>query len=286
MAKKGGLGKGLSALVESTVEEVQGEAAPGALAELPVSKIRRNAHQPRVNFDEEELADLTNSIAQVGILQPIVVRPDGDAYEIVAGERRYQAACKLGLENVPVVVREIDENESLELALIENIQRSDLNCIEEARAYKELMQRTGLTQDKLAKKMAKSRSAVANALRLLDLPEEVQQYVFEGKLTAGHARAILGVPSADKRIMVANKVIEGKLSVRQTESLVALFSVEQADKSPRPTMPTSFKKAAKHLRQELNTNVKIKQVRGTYKIEIDFSDEDDLMRLVNLMATE
>lgn len=286
MAKKTGLGKGLSALVESTVEEVQGEKVAGPVTELSVREIHRNEHQPRVIFNEEELSDLADSIKQVGILQPIVVRPEGDGYEIVAGERRFQAACKLGLETVPVVVRSIDQNESLELALIENIQRSDLNSIEEARAYREVMERAGLTQEQLAKRLSKSRSSIANALRLLDLPEEVQQMVFQGKLTAGHARAILGVPSADKRIMVANKVIEGKLSVRQTESLVALFSVEQADKSPRPTLPATFKRVARRLRQELNTNVKIKQTHGKYKIEIDFADEDDLKRLVDLMRAE
>ena len=144
----------------------------------------------------------------------------------------------------------------------------------------------GMTQEQLSKKISKSRSAISNALRLLDLPEEVQQLVFDGSLSAGHARAILGVPSDDKRVMIAQKVVRDRLSVRQTESLVALFSVEQADKSPRPTLPTSFKKVARKLRQDLSTNVKIKQVQGKYKIEIEFADEDDLTRLVGLMHAE
>ena len=220
------------------------------------------------------------------MLQPIIVRPVGKGYEIIAGERRYQAARRVGLKTVPAIVKEIDDDASLELALIENIQRSDLNSIEEARAYKELLARTGMTQEQLSKKISKSRSAISNALRLLDLPEEVQQLVFDGSLSAGHARAILGVPSDDKRVMIAQKVVRDRLSVRQTESLVALFSVEQADKSPRPTLPTSFKKVARKLRQDLSTNVKIKQVQGKYKIEIEFADEDDLTRLVGLMHAE
>lgn len=286
MAKKTGLGKGLSALVEQTIEEVQVDEVVGAATEIAVDKIVRNPKQPRTHFDESELSDLAASIEQVGVLQPIIVRPVGKGYEIIAGERRYQAARRVGLKTVPAIVKEIDDDASLELALIENIQRSDLNSIEEARAYKELLARTGMTQEQLSKKISKSRSAISNALRLLDLPEEVQQLVFDGSLSAGHARAILGVPSDDKRVMIAQKVVRDRLSVRQTESLVALFSVEQADKSPRPTLPTSFKKVARKLRQDLSTNVKIKQVQGKYKIEIEFADEDDLTRLVGLMHAE
>ncbi len=286
MAKKTGLGKGLSALVEQTIEEVQGDEVVGVATEIAVDKIVRNPKQPRTHFDESELSDLAASIEQVGVLQPIIVRPVGKGYEIIAGERRYQAARRVGLKTVPAIVKEIDDDASLELALIENIQRSDLNSIEEARAYKELLARTGMTQEQLSKKISKSRSAISNALRLLDLPEEVQQLVFDGSLSAGHARAILGVPSDDKRVMIAQKVVRDRLSVRQTESLVALFSVEQADKNPRPTLPTSFKKVARKLRQDLSTNVKIKQVQGKYKIEIEFADEDDLTRLVGLMHAE
>lgn len=286
MAKKGGLGKGLSSLITESFEEAQLDQPEGAVLELQTSVIHRNPNQPRVYFDEGDLEDLAGSIAQVGILQPIIVRPDTTGYEIIAGERRYQAACKLGLETVPVIIKEIDDSKSLEIALVENIQRSNLNSIEEARAYRELIERTGITQEQLAETLSKSRSSITNALRLLDLPEEVQELVFYGDLTAGHARAILGVPSQEMRIKLARKVVDEKLSVRKTESLVALFSVEQADKSPRPVMPISFKKVAKQLRQDLQTNVKIKQVRGKYKIEIEFADADDLERLVSVMHTD
>lgn len=286
MVKKTGLGKGLSALVEQTIEEVQGEQIGAPIREVDVECVHRNPNQPRVYFDENELAELAGSIEQIGILQPIIVRPVDDGYEIIAGERRYQAARKAGLKTVPVIVRDMDDTSSLEVALVENIQRADLNSIEEARAYRELITRTGMTQEQLSKKIAKSRSSISNALRLLELPDEVQELVISGALSAGHARTILGVPSDDKRIMVARKVVDGKLSVRQTESLVALFSVEQADKSPRPTLPNSFKRTARRLRQDLNRNVKIKQVQGKYKIEIEFADEDDLNRLVGLIKPE
>lgn len=284
MAKKtGGLGKGLSALIGETVEETQTESTPTQPQELAIEDVHRNPNQPRVYFDEGDLEELASSITQVGILQPIIVRPDGTGYEIIAGERRYQAACKAGMKTVPVIIKYIDETTSLELALIENIQRSNLNTIEEARAYRELIERTGITQEELAKTLSKSRSSITNTLRLLDLPTEVQELVFYGDLTAGHARAILGVPSEEMRIKLARKIVDEKLSVRQAESLVALFSVEQSEKSPRPSVPTSFKKIAKQMRQDLQTNVKIKQVRGKYKIEIEFADEDDLERLVSVM---
>ena len=285
MAKKGGLGKGLSALVEQTVTEAGVEEGM-PVVELDVALVHRNPGQPRVYFDQDDLQELSDSIKNVGVLQPILVRKDQEGYEIVAGERRYQAACMAGLKDIPAIVREMSDVESLEIALIENIQRSNLNSIEEARAYRDLLEKTGMTQDELGKKIAKSRSTVTNVLRLLDLPEEVQNLVFDGSLSAGHARAILGASSDEKRIMIAKKVAEEKLSVRQTESLVALFSMEQSEKSPRPTVPHSFKKVAKRLREDLRTNVKIKQVKGTYKIEIDFNDEDDLNRLLSLIDKE
>ncbi len=285
MAKKGGLGKGLSALVEQTVTEAGVEEGV-PVVELDVALVHRNPGQPRVYFDQDDLQELSDSIKNVGVLQPILVRKDQEGYEIVAGERRYQAACMAGLKDIPAIVREMSDVESLEIALIENIQRSNLNSIEEARAYRDLLEKTGMTQDELGKKIAKSRSTVTNVLRLLDLPEEVQNLVFDGSLSAGHARAILGASSDEKRIMIAKKVAEEKLSVRQTESLVALFSMEQSEKSPRPTVPHSFKKVAKRLREDLRTNVKIKQVKGTYKIEIDFNDEDDLNRLLSLIDKE
>lgn len=282
MAKKSGLGRGLGLLVGEADAETAGMRPDST---LPISEIKPNKGQPRKTFRPEELAELTDSIKQNGILQPLLVRKKGSGYEIVAGERRYQAAKAAGLSEVPVVIREISDDEVFKLALIENLQRSDLSPLEEAQGYRQLIKEKGLTQEELAKILSKSRSAITNTLRLLDLPEEVQGLVEEGKLTAGHARAILAVPSEEERIQLAQKVVEERLSVRQTESLASLFSVSKTDEPVRRApVPQSFKRAARQIRLALDTNVKVKNVRGKNKIEIEFSSEDQLAHIVDLLA--
>lgn len=281
MARKSTLGKGLESLMGEMNAEV---AAIAPDSTLPLSKIKPNKAQPRKTFDEEALQELADSIKQNGILQPILVRAKGSGYEIVAGERRYQAAKLAGLREVPVLVREVSDDEIFQLALIENLQRSDLSPIEEAQGYKTLLESKGLTQDELGKVLSKSRSAIANTIRLLDLPEAVQQLMVEGKLTAGHARAILAVPSEQGRLNLAQKVVDEHLTVRQTENLAPLFSGTEAAKTPRQPTPQSFKRAARQLRVALNTNVKVKRVRNKNKIEIEFADEDDLARLVQELS--
>lgn len=282
MAKKSGLGRGLGLLVGEADAETAGMRPDST---LPISEIKPNKGQPRKTFRPEELAELADSIKQNGILQPLLVRKKGSGYEIVAGERRYQAAKAAGLSEVPVVIREISDDEVLKLALIENLQRSDLSPLEEAQGYRQLIKEKGLTQEELAKILSKSRSAITNTLRLLDLPEEVQGLVEEGKLTAGHARAILAVPSEEGRIQLAQKVVEERLSVRQTESLASLFSVSKTDEPVRRApVPQSFKRAARQIRLALDTNVKVKNVRGKNKIEIEFSSEDQLAHIVDLLA--
>ena len=282
MAKKSGLGRGLGLLVGEADAETAGMRPDST---LPISEIKPNKGQPRKTFRPEELAELADSIKQNGILQPLLVRKKGSGYEIVAGERRYQAAKAAGLSEVPVVIREISDDEVFKLALIENLQRSDLSPLEEAQGYRQLIKEKGLTQEELAKILAKSRSAITNTLRLLDLPEEVQGLVEEGKLTAGHARAILAVPSEEGRIQLAQKVVEERLSVRQTESLASLFSVSKTDEPVRRApVPQSFKRAARQIRLALDTNVKVKNVRGKNKIEIEFSSEDQLAHIVDLLA--
>lgn len=282
MAKKSGLGRGLGLLVGEADAETAGMRPDST---LPISEVKPNKGQPRKTFRPEELAELTDSIKQNGILQPLLVRKKGSGYEIVAGERRYQAAKAAGLSEVPVVIREISDDEVFKLALIENLQRSDLSPLEEAHGYRQLIKEKGLTQEELAKILSKSRSAITNTLRLLDLPEEVQGLVEEGKLTAGHARAILAVPSEEGRIQLAQKVVEERLSVRQTESLASLFSVSKTDESVRRApVPQSFKRAARQIRLALDTNVKVKNVRGKNKIEIEFSSEDQLAHIVDLLA--
>lgn len=283
MARKSGLGKGLESLMGEANAEV------GALkpeTEVPISEIRPNKGQPRKNFDQSELEELTDSIKQNGILQPLLVRRKGAYYEIVAGERRFQAAKAAGLTEVPVVVRDIDDADVFKLALIENLQRSDLNPIEEARGYKKLIDDNKLTQEQVAKLVSKSRSAITNTLRLLDLPKSVIDLMSQGRLTAGHARAILSVPSESGRERLAQKVVDENLTVRQTENLAPLFSVteEQKERKPREPQPQSYKRAARELRDVLDTNVKVRNVRGKNKIEIEFADEEQLARIVSIFS--
>jgi ParB family chromosome partitioning protein len=243
-----------------------------------------NKDQPRKNFDPEQLAELADSVKRNGVLQPILVRKMGDRYQIVAGERRYQAAKLAGLDEVPVLIREISDDEVLQLALIENLQRSDLDPIEEAMGYKALIETQGMTQEELGSILSKSRSAVANALRLLDLPTEVQEMVTKGLITAGHGRAILAVAGDENRVRLAQKVAKDHLSVRQTENLAPLFSVSDDDKPRREPTPQSFKRAAHQLRVALDTGVRVTRVRNRNKIEIEFGDEADLARLVTLLS--
>ena len=275
---KSGLGKGLESLMGEANYEVGAVKADNT---LKIDQIKPNPGQPRKNFDETALNELAESIKNNGILQPLLVRKKGKTYEIVAGERRYQAAKIAGLEEVPVVIREISDQEVLQLALIENLQRSELTPIEEAQGYKQLIEQNGLTQEQLGKVLSKSRSAITNTLRLLDLPNEVQDLIANGKITAGHARAILAVSNEEGRIKLAQKVIDEGLSVRQTETLAPLFSDMKETKRTRTVTPQSYKTAARQLRLTLDANVKVRQVRGKNKIEIEFKDEEDLERLLS-----
>lgn len=285
--KRGGLGRGLNALVSEAEYETGGSAASTSNAasetKLPIEDIVPNPNQPRIHFNETELRELSESIQEHGVLQPLLVRKHGNGYEIIAGERRYQASKLAGLEELPVIIKEVNDEEMLALALIENLQRSDLNPVEEAKGYRQLIDASGMTQEALSKAVSKSRSAITNSLRLLDLPEVVQQMIFEGKLTAGHARAILAVPYEDARIRLAEKVVAEGLSVRATENLAPLFSAVETPRTQRPATPQSFKKAARVLRQVFNTNVRVKSSRGKNKIEIEFKDEEELSRILGEM---
>lgn len=286
-SKKGGLGRGLSSLMSEAQSET-GYAAETQKSDttLKISEIHPNPNQPRQYFDEEKLNELSESIEAHGVLQPLLVRKDTKGYQIIAGERRYQACLRCGIKEVPVVIKDVNDENVMELALIENLQRSDLNPIEEARGYKQLIDSNNMTQEQVAKTVSKSRAAIANALRLLDLPEEVQDMLFDKKLSAGHARAILVVPFDDARIKLAEKVIAEGLSVRATERLAPLFSVGEQAPVKRTVTPQSFKKAARALRQVFDTNVRVKSVRGKNKIEIEFKDEEDLKRILELMSSE
>lgn len=278
--KKKALGRGLNALVGEAQYETGNS---GSETKLSIGDIVPNPNQPRTHFNETELNELSESIREHGVLQPLLVRKKGSKYEIIAGERRYQASKLADLTEVPVIIKDVDDQQMMALALIENLQRSDLNPLEEAKGYRQLIDASGMTQDALSKAVSKSRSAITNSLRLLDLPEPVQQLIFDGQLTAGHARAILAVPYEDARIKLAERVVKEGLSVRATEHLAPLFSVGDAPKAPRPVTPQSFKKAARVLRQRFNTNVRVKSTRGKNKIEIEFKDEDELKRILSEM---
>ena len=279
--KKPALGRGLGSLMGEAQSET-GFNQPDT--EMSIEDIVPNPNQPRTHFNESALEELSESIRENGILQPLLVRKHDSKYEIIAGERRYQASKIAGLTKVPVIIKDVDDQKMLELALIENLQRSDLNPIEEAKGYRQLIKASGMTQEALSKAVSKSRSTITNSLRLLDLPEQVQQLMYEGKLTAGHARAILAVPFEEARIKLAEKVVAEGLSVRATENLAPLFSVGETPRAPRPVMPQSYKKAARVVRQLFNTNVKVRSTRGKNKIEIEFKDEDDLQRILMSMV--
>ena len=257
------------------------DAQPREVNEVDINAIAPNPDQPRTNFKREELEELSASIQKDGLLQPILVRPlEGGTYQIIAGERRWQASKLAGLQQVPIRVKEATDDKALELALIENIQRSDLNPIEEAYGYRRMMERLNMTQAEVAQAMSKGRSTVANALRLLELPEEAQQLLFEEKITAGHARAILSIPTKEGRERLTRKLVEEKLSVREAEALARLFSGKKNENAkPKVPMPKEYRKVARTLKDVLDTPVKVKSVNGKNKIEIEFKDEEDLERL-------
>lgn len=259
----------------------------GMVGEVLLAQVHPNPNQPRTNFKPEEIEELANSIKRHGLLQPILVRKTGDGYEIIAGERRWQACRSLGMETIPVRFWLADDTEAFEAALVENIQRSDLNPIEEAYGYKRLMERKGMTQSEVAQTVSKGRSTIANALRLLDLPEEAQQLLFEEKITAGHARAILSVPTLEGKKSLTNKLMEEKLSVRETEAIARLLAGrEKAASTPSSRVPTpqSFKKAARSMSKILELPVRVKTVQGKNKIEIQFKDEDELQRVIAVLS--
>lgn len=275
-------------VVEERIDEKVEKATPkGEITELPIDQVQPNPDQPRTNFEQEELEELSNSIKRDGLLQPILVRPVADGeYQIIAGERRWQASKLAGLNKVPVRIKEADDGKALELALIENLQRSDLNPIEEAYGYKRLMDRNRMTQADIAQAMSKGRSTIANALRLLELPEDAQQLLFEGKITAGHARAILSVTSTEGREKLTEKLKEKKLSVREAESLARLMSMKPGERKPKEPLPQTYRTVAKTLKDVLKTPVKIKNSNGKNKIEIEFKDESDLRRIFSELVNE
>ena len=277
-----------SPVVDKVIHTVKPKEEKGSTGVVALDKVQPNPDQPRTNFKPEEIEELANSIKKEGLLQPILVRKVGENYQIIAGERRWQACKSLNMKEIPVRFWAADNDKALELALIENIQRTDLNPIEEAYGYKRLMERRGMTQSEVAQTVSKGRSTIANALRLLDLPEEAQQLLFEEKITAGHARAILSIPDAEGRKTLTQKLMDEKLSVRETEAIARLLSgraqAKETGKNKRVAAPASFKKAARGLTRFLSVPVRVKTVQGKNKIEIQFKDEAELERILSLIA--
>ena len=280
-----GLGRGLDALLGDPSLPAQGE---GSLS-LPISQVEPGLNQPRKRFDQESLAELTESIRTHGVIQPLTVRRLASGYyQIIAGERRWRAAKAAGLAEVPAVIIEADDRKVMELGLIENLQREDLNPIEEANGYKVLLDEYGLTQEEVAQRVGKSRPAVANALRLLALPDPVHLLLEEGKLSAGHARAILAVPSGELQKKLAQKVVAEELSVRQTEALAKrLAAGEKEPPAPKtaagPDLSLYIKEAEKSLASRFGRKVHIVNGRKKGKIELEYYNPEDLNALLELL---
>lgn len=281
-AKQRGLGRGLGALIGDFPEEPES----GAVTMLPLQKVEPNPDQPRRTFDEEELQALADSIAAHGILQPLAVRASGGGfYQIIAGERRWRAARMAGLSEVPVVVLEADDRTVMELALVENLQRQDLNPMEEAEGYQRLMKEYGLTQEEAAARVGKSRPAVANALRLLLLPEEVRSLVEDGTISAGHARAILSLPAARLQKAAAQKIVALRLSVRQAEAMCKRMLQEEEKPEPKPAPLTVdyVAECEKSLTRRLDRKVRIVNGKRKGRFELEFYGQEDLQRLYDAL---
>lgn len=294
MALKRGLGKGLDSLIPTNVmmeSEVKHatvstassaeEGKDGTLM-VKLSKVEPNREQPRKNFDEDSLQELAESLKQFGMLQPILVQNRGDYYEIIAGERRWRAAKIAGLKEVPVIVRELTDQEIVEISLIENIQREDLNPIEEAQAYKRLLREFHLKQDEVAERVSKSRTAVTNSMRLLKLCDEVQKMVVDDMISTGHARALISIEDPEEQYLIAQKIFDEKLSVREVEKLVKdLHKPPKPPKEENKTLQAIYQEISERLKQSLSTKVSVSaKQNGAGKIEIEFYNHEDLERLL------
>ena len=292
-----GLGKGLDSLIPDTVGEAKAKKdaaeskTPGDTAAqetlVKITAVEPNRKQPRKNFDEDSLQELADSIRQVGVIQPILVQDRKDHYEIIAGERRWRAAKLAGLKEVPVIIRDYTEQEIMEISLIENIQREDLNPIEEAQAYKRLLEEFNLKQDEVAERVSKSRTAVTNSMRLLKLGEKVQQMVIDEMISTGHARALLAVEDQEEQYELAQKIFDEKLSVREVEKLVKnLHKPEKVQKKQEnQTMQVIYQDIEDKLKQRLSTKVTVtSKGEGSGKIEIEFYNHEDLDRLLDIIG--
>jgi ParB family chromosome partitioning protein len=285
-----GLGKGLDSLIpmsNSTNDKNESKLNVSRETMVKITKVEPNREQPRKNFDEDALQELADSIKQFGLLQPILVQDKKDYYEIIAGERRWRAAKMAGLKEVPVIIKNYSNQEIVEISLIENIQREDLNPIEEAQAYKRLLEEFSLKQDEVAERVSKSRTAVTNSMRLLKLSEPVQQMIIDGMLSTGHARALIPIEDAEQQLQIAQRIFDEKLSVREVEKLVKniLKPAEEPKKEEDKAIKYIYQDIENRLKERLSRKVAIssKGKNGAGKIEIEFYSNDDLDRLIELL---
>lgn len=292
--KRGGLGKGLDSLIpdkkvskETTVEKKKEETVKNGEQMLKLSMIEPNRDQPRRMFEEDSLLELADSIKQFGVLQPLLVQNKGDYYEIIAGERRWRAAKLAGIKEVPVIIREYTEQQAVEIALIENIQRENLNPIEEAMAFKRLLEEFSLKQDEVAERVSKSRTAVTNSMRLLKLDERVQQMIIDDMISTGHARTLLAIEDKEQQYILANKIFDEKLSVRETEKLIKDLKKPKKEKI-KPVIENDFiyRDSEEKLKSKMGTKVSVNnKANGKGRIEIEYYSEKEFEHIFDLLMT-
>ncbi|MBM7583259.1 ParB family chromosome partitioning protein [Caldicoprobacter guelmensis] len=288
MAKRG-LGRGLDALLQ-TYDEQTDFSEKETVKEIKITDIDPNVNQPRKRFDEQKIMELAQSIKQHGVVQPIIVKPHNGRYIIVVGERRWRAARLAGLTHIPAIVRDVDKRELVEIALIENLQREDLNPIEEAQGIRQLIEEYGLTQEQVAERIGWSRSAVANALRLLSLSEEIKSYLEDGRLSAGHARALLAVEDEEARLMLAKKIVEDGLSVREVEKVVrdiknGIDGTKKGDKKQVMKKPGYLLELEAALEERFGTKVQITPGKKKGIIQMEYYSDSDLERIINKLMS-
>lgn len=293
-AKKGGLGKGLGALIadaapientaNTTVQTEEREDSPDTIKYIKTFDIMPNENQPRKTFDEEKIKDLANSILEHGVIQPLVLRKKGKGYEIVAGERRWRAAIKAGLAEVPCLVRELDDEQNMLIAIIENMQREDLNPIEEAEGLNQMIVTYGMTQEQVSKSVGKSRPYITNSLRLLKLPEYVRELIAEGKISAAHGRTVITIEDETARRALCDKIVREGLSVRETEKLAAEVGKPKKKPAKKRKNP-DVSRVETELKDILGTKINIKQKGTKGKIEIEYYSPDELERIIEMLKT-
>jgi ParB family chromosome partitioning protein len=289
VARRGGLGKGLGALIPPGGGETHLAAAGSGIQELPIGIIRPNPYQPREQFDEETLSRLADSIREVGLLQPVLVRPADDGYELIAGERRWRAARRAGMQSIPALVRATDEASTVQHALVENLHRDDLNALEEAAAYQQLIEDFDLTHEQVAARVGRSRATITNTLRLLQLPPAIQRLLREGQLSMGHARALLSTPDRAFQEHLAKRAVSEGLSVRAVEDAIRHHGEEGESAVPRPASATRLRppgllELEELLGDHLETRVRVTMGAKRGRLTIEFSDLEDLERIYRLMT--